>query len=193
VQSPFILSTERLLNSSSSPQRRHTSGASRVYLHDDSRREFSIWRSAVQPQPFWLAAGESATLAAADPELYLCLIRYSHLLQISGSIRLNQVHISLDGFDDRVQTQLEYAYRLPLHQPFLRQTFQHPAKYCLKRLHIDQPSRAQNLGIIRSLLQPQSQKTPQGQRVRRSPRDPALAVVGSGFVRTSLYTGYARS
>jgi hypothetical protein len=45
---------------------------------------------------------ESATLAAADPELYLYLIRYSHLLQISGTIRLNQVHISLDGFDDRV-------------------------------------------------------------------------------------------
>jgi hypothetical protein len=36
------LSTERLLNSSSSPQRRYTSGASRVYLDDDSRREFSI-------------------------------------------------------------------------------------------------------------------------------------------------------
>jgi hypothetical protein len=32
VQSLFILSTERLLNSSSSPQRRYTSGASRVYL-----------------------------------------------------------------------------------------------------------------------------------------------------------------
>ena len=30
------------------------------------------------------------------------MIRYSHLLQISGTIRLNQVHISLDGFDDRV-------------------------------------------------------------------------------------------
>jgi hypothetical protein len=85
------------------------SGASRVYLHDDSRREFSIWRSAVQPQPFWLGASESATLAAADPELYLYLISYSDLLQISGTIRLNQVHISLDGFDDRVQTPLEYV------------------------------------------------------------------------------------
>jgi hypothetical protein len=42
VQSLFILSTERLLNSNSSPQRRYTSGASRVYLDDDSRREFSI-------------------------------------------------------------------------------------------------------------------------------------------------------
>jgi hypothetical protein len=52
---------------------------------------------------------ESATLAAADPELYLYLIRYSDLLQISGTIRLNQVHISLDGFDDRVQTPLEYV------------------------------------------------------------------------------------
>jgi hypothetical protein len=72
------------------------------------RREFSIWRSVVQ-QPFWLGARESATLAAADPELYLYLIRYSHLLQISGTIRLNQVHISLDGFDDRVQTPLEYV------------------------------------------------------------------------------------
>ena len=37
------------------------------------------------------------------------MIRYSHLLQISGTIRLNQVHISLDGFDDRVQTPLEYV------------------------------------------------------------------------------------
>jgi hypothetical protein len=45
---------------------------------------------------------ESATLAAADPELYLYLIKYSHLLPISGTIRLSQVHISLDGFDDRV-------------------------------------------------------------------------------------------
>jgi hypothetical protein len=57
----------------------------------------------------WLGAGESATLAAADPELYFYLITYSYLLQISGTIRLTQVYISLDGFDNRVQTPLEYV------------------------------------------------------------------------------------
>src|SRR5215471_2053525 len=68
-------------------------------------------------------------------------------------------------------------YRVSLQQPFLGQPLQYPTKYCLMRLHIDQPPRARDRRVIRRhLIQPHAQKTPQGQRVCRPPSQSPLAV-----------------
>jgi hypothetical protein len=65
----------------------------------------------------------------------------------------------------------------PFKQILLGQQLQHRPEHRLMCFHIDQPSRAREGRVIGShLLQSYTHKTLQGQRIRRSPRKPALAV-----------------
>ena len=69
------------------------------------------------------------------------------------------------------------SQRLALQQSLLRNHSQRPREHFPVRLHVDQPPRPRDRRVIRRrFLQPDPQKTPQRQRVRRPPRHPALRV-----------------
>jgi hypothetical protein len=95
------------------------SGASRVYLHDDSRREFSIWRSAVQPQPLWLTRRQFwGTVARTFGYIASALICSAFIHHVdhawSFAIRVGLVTGIVTGIGATVNPYIEYyADNLP--------------------------------------------------------------------------------